>query len=124
MIFAMTQPVGFESSGNSRGHSKSFSFSLPRRSSKSSPDTHKPKMSVSQVKLQLELSFQDMQSHEADHLRHRIRSAREVKDVWMLRSDVHQLISRQISQHVAAERINALLHCFEQWLPEKTLLRI
>lgn len=81
-------------------------------------------MSLSNVKLKLELSFQDVESSEADRLRQKVRGAREVKELWMLRSDAHQLISRQISQQEAAVRINALLPCFEQWIPKNSLVKI
>jgi hypothetical protein len=49
---------------------------------------------------------------------------REVKELWMLRSDVHQLISRQLSQQEAAKRINDLMPCFEGWIPSRSLVKI
>jgi ERCC4-type nuclease len=121
---AMSKIVGFEPSGNSRSASKSFSISMSFMRSKSRIEAEKKKMSLSEVKLKVELSFQDVESVDADRLRHKVRAAREVKDLWMLRSDAHQMISRQISQHVAAERINALLPCFEHWMPASSLVKI
>lgn len=97
---------------------------MPFMRSKAQADAEKNKMSPSKVKLKIELSFQDIDSSEAERLRYKIRSTREVKDLWMLRSDIHQLISRHISQQEAAKRINALLPCFEHWLPARELIKI
>jgi hypothetical protein len=124
VILAMSKALGFEPSGNSRSHSKSFSLSMPFRRSKAGDAAATSKMSVSEVKLKVELCFQDVDGSEADRLRFRIRSTREVKDLWMLRSDIHQLISRHINQNEAASRINALLPCFEHWIAAKSLVRI
>lgn len=124
MILAMTKSLGFEISANSQSPSKSFSLSMPFRRSQQHRDAQAQKMTASQVKLQLELSFQDVDGAEAERLRYKVRAAREVRELWMLRSDVHQLISRQFSQHEAARRINALLPCFTGWLPSKTLTAI
>jgi hypothetical protein len=119
----MTKSLGFEPSGNSRSASKSFSLSMPFRRIKSTEEASS-KMTLSQVKLKVELCFQDVDGQDADRLRFKVRGVREVKDLWMLRSDIHQLISRRLSQHVAAERINALLPCFERWIPAHSLVRI
>jgi hypothetical protein len=123
VILAMSKAFGFEPSGNSRSSSKSFSIAMPfRLSGRSAVDARK--MSLSQIKLQVELSFQDLESSDVDRLRYKIRGAREVQDLWMLRSDVHQLISRQLSQQEAAKRINALLPCFAHWIPALSLVNI
>lgn len=111
------------SSGQDPRPSKSFGFSLPFGLSKNS-EAQKNKMSLSNIKLRMELCFQELETPEADHLRHKLRGTREVKDLWMLRSDVHQLISREISQIEAAERINALLPCFAHWLPANEVVKI
>lgn len=124
MILSMSNTRDFEPSGNSRSASKSFSISIPFLRSKAQADAVKNKASLSEVKLRLELSFQDIESAQADRLRHKIRATREVKELWMLRSDAHQLISRQMGQQEAAKRINALLTCFAQWMPEKSLVKI
>jgi hypothetical protein len=120
----MSKALGFESSGNSRSSSKSFSISMPFRLSKSRQDQEKSKMSMSEIKLKVELCFQDLVGSDTDSLRYKIRGAREVKELWMLRTDIHQVISRHISQQEAATRINALLPCFEQWIPAHTLTAI
>jgi ERCC4-type nuclease len=124
VILAMNKSLGFDNSSPSPKSSKSFSLSLPFRRSKEERDAEAQKMSLSKVKLKLELSFQDIETHDAERLRHKVRATREVKDLWMLRSDVHQLISHQFNQQEAAQRINALLPCFAGWLPKATLTPI
>ena len=124
MILAMIRSSDFERSGNSRSVSKSFSFSMPFSRSRALAEAEKNKMSLSDIKLKVELCFQDVNDENAERLRYKIRSTREVKDLWMLRSDIHQLISRQISQQEAAKRINALLPCFEHWIPAQALVKI
>ncbi|MBS7808048.1 hypothetical protein [Variovorax sp. PCZ-1] len=97
---------------------------MPFRRSKAQDEAAKRKMSVSEVKLKVELCFQDIDNKDAERLRYKVRSTREVKELWMLRSDIHQLISRHISQHEAAQRINALLPCFAHWMPAQSLIKI
>ncbi|MFM7330862.1 MAG: hypothetical protein ACKO1L_04240, partial [Brachymonas sp.] len=81
----MNKMFGFKVSANSDDASKAFGISLPfRRSS----NTDKPKikrMTLSQIKLSLELCSQDLQGAAADRLRFKIRGAREVRELWMLR---------------------------------------
>lgn len=120
----MVKSSGSERPGDSRSPSKPFSFSIPFLRSKSQAEVEPKKMSVSKVKLNAELCFQDIEGTDAERLRYKIRGAREVKDLWILRSDIHQLISHKISQQEAAKRINALLPCFEHWIPAQALVKI
>ncbi len=120
----MSKAFGFDNSSNSRGTSKSFSFSMSFRRSKEHDAPETPKISPSKVKLQVELSFQDIEGTAADLMRFKVRSAREVQELWMLRSDIHQLISRQLSQQEAASRINALLPLFTHWIPAQSMVKI
>jgi hypothetical protein len=124
VIFAMSKPMCFEDSGQSRNGLKSFNISLPFSRSKAGAQAPKTKMTISDVKLKVELCFQDIDSQEATRLRYQVRSTREVQDLWLQRSNIHQLISRHISQQEAAARINALLPCFEHWIPEHALIKI
>jgi hypothetical protein len=124
MILAMSKAHGFEPTGSDHEPPRSFSLSLPFRLS-SNREAKKPeRMSLSQIKLQLELAMQDLAGTTVDLLRFKIRNAREVQALWLLRSDVHQIISMRQSQQEAAQRINALLPCFEGWIPSKSLVRI
>lgn len=124
----MLNSSGFGSShkpaGDSRNSSRPFGLSLPFLRSKAQTEAANNKMSLSQIKLQVELCFQDVDGQDAERLRHKIRGMRDVKDLWMLRSDVHQLISRHLGQTEAAKRINALLPIFEHWIPEKSRVKI
>ncbi len=120
----MSKPFGFEGSDHNERTAKPFSMSLPFRLSKARNEEEIKKMPISQIKRKIELSLQDLEGSDADTLRYKIRSSREVKDLWMLRTDIHQAISRHISQQVAAERINALLPCFEYWIPAKAMTKI
>jgi len=81
-------------------------------------------MTLSQIKLNLELCIQDLQNGSADRLRYKIRGAREVRELWMLRSDIHQLIAKERDQQEAARAINALLPCFAGWMPPSQMVKI
>ena len=57
-------------------------------------------------------------------LRRQIEQARSPQELWLLRNDAFQIIAQRHSQHVAAERIDALRQLFEDWLDPKQLARI
>ncbi|MDP1684874.1 hypothetical protein [Hydrogenophaga sp.] len=69
-------------------------------------------------------AIEDCIDQQALRLRTKIESARTPQELWMLRNDAFQLISQQHNQSIAAERINALIQCFEGWLEPKQLVRI
>ena len=121
----MIKAIDFESSDDSRSPpSRLFSLSMPFGRRKPEPEHAASKMALAQIKLQVELSFQDIEGIEAIRLRLKITASRDVQDLWLLRSDIYQLIARRLNQQVAAQRINALLPCFEQWLPARALTKI
>ncbi len=60
----------------------------------------------------------------ADRLRHKIEQRKTVQDLWLLRNDAFQIISQQMSQGVASERINALNKVFERWVDRRQLTHI
>ena len=124
MIQTMSKLLGFENSRNSRDASKPFGFSMPFGRSKQPREEVPKKMTLSQIKLSIELCIQDVQGQEAERLRYKIRAVRDVRELWMLRSDVHQVISKQQSQQAAAQTINDLLPCFAGWMPERLLVKI
>ncbi len=66
----------------------------------------------------------DCDSLPARRLSHQIINAQTAQELWLLRNDAYQLISQQTSQTVAAERINALISCFEGWVEPRQLVRI
>jgi hypothetical protein len=123
MMPTMTMTPDFSSS-DSEQPSRGFSISLAFRFTRSKDKSPKLRMSLQQIKLKFELLIQDVHGVEADRMRYKIRGTREVKDLWLLRSDLHQLIAMKQSQTIASEKINALLPCFAGWLPSKQLSKI
>lgn len=79
---------------------------------------------LAMIRNQLMRSVADCTTQAAQRLRKKIDQARTAQELWMLRNDAYQLISQQHNQSVAAERINALIECFEGWLEPKQLVRI
>ncbi|RZL07720.1 MAG: hypothetical protein EOP40_15150 [Rubrivivax sp.] len=76
------------------------------------------------IRNQLMRSIADCTAQTAQRLRSKIEQARTAQELWMLRNDAFQLISQQHNQSIAAERINALIQCFEGWLEPKQLVLI
>jgi predicted component of type VI protein secretion system len=103
--------------------SRFLGFFSSFRNSKAAQSTEQ-RMHVSEAKLKFELKIQDMQGKDADRLRYKIRGVRDVRELWLLRSDVHELISKRQNQQAAADAINDLLPCFEGWIPAHQLAKI
>jgi hypothetical protein len=82
---------------------------------------HKGKLPMEQIKQRMQLALHDVTGVNADRLQFRIRSAVSVNELWMLRSDMYQVISMLHNQSEAARRINSLLTCFSQWIANKQL---
>jgi hypothetical protein len=122
MIFPKKELSGAEHAGAGRG--RWSLVGITRLLRKSTKLEHHPKMSLVQIKLKIESSLQDVAGSEADRQRQKILAARHVQDLWQMRSEVHQLISRQIGQQIASDRINALLPCFAGWIPKHFLVKI
>ena len=61
---------------------------------------------------------------EVQRLGFKVTAASKVSELWMLRSDIYQVIARQHSQTEAAKRINGVLSFFEGWIPASQLTRI
>jgi hypothetical protein len=59
----------------------------------------------------------DIDSRQADALRNRIASARSLRELWHLRSDVFQLIGQQYSQSEAERRLALLARHFPTHAP-------
>ena len=76
------------------------------------------------IRHQLMRSVADCTTQTAQRLRDRIDDARTAQELWLLRNDAFQLISQQHDQSIAADRINALIQCFEGWLEPRQLVRI
>lgn len=61
---------------------------------------------------------------DVQRLGFKITASRKVSELWMLRSDIYQVVARQHSQTEAAKRINGVLTFFEGWIPASQLSRI
>jgi hypothetical protein len=82
------------------------------------------RLDLADMRQRMELVLHDSEGHECERLRYKIKAARQARELWMIRSDLYQLIARQQSQSEAARRINSLLPIFEGWLPADTLISI
>lgn len=69
-------------------------------------------------------TIEDCMSVPAHRLRRQIERARTPQDLWLLRNDAFQLIAQRHDQRTAAQRIDALIQIFEDWLDPKQLARI
>jgi hypothetical protein len=108
-------PLSSALSGAAEGGSNSVSFAsfeLPK---------HKGKLPIAQIKHRMELVLHDVKSVQVSRLQYKIGATNDVNGLWMLRSDMYQLIAMVHSQSEAARRINSLLPCFSQWISAKQL---
>jgi hypothetical protein len=72
---------------------------------------------IQQARHQMLQSVHDCHDEAASRLRSRIQSARSHKELWMLRSEAYRVISLHHCQSVAVERIDLLMHVFEDTVP-------
>jgi hypothetical protein len=63
----------------------------------------------------------DIDSDEADRLRHRIAGARSLRELWHLRSDVYRLVGLVHSQSEAERRVALLARHFPTRAPRSQL---
>lgn len=89
-----------------------LSFPLPK---------HQGKLPIAQIKERMAQAMQDVDNIHAARLQYKIGATRNVNDLWMLRSDMYQLIATRHSESEAARRINNLSPSFSQWIPAKQL---
>jgi len=61
-------------------------------------------------------SLADCNDASALRLRNRIQLAASHKDLWMLRSEAYRVISLHHCQSIAVERIDQLMHVFDDWV--------
>ena len=79
---------------------------------------------VDQIKLGFSSLLQDCDDLNAQRVNHRINGAVTADELWQLRNELHQCISRLHSQSEAAKRINSLLPMFEGWVPARQRVKI
>lgn len=99
------------------------SIFTPLRSSASAPDTP-DRLPLEQIRHRLHHALHDCRGVDAQRIIYRINMAGTPADLWLLRTDVYQCISRTRNQTEATGRINALMGCFSGWVPAAQLTRI
>jgi hypothetical protein len=76
------------------------------------------------VRSALLLAVVDCNGLPTERLQLKIRSARNHRDLWMLRSDAYHLIALSHCQTVAEQRIGGLLPLFVGWVAPQELSRV
>jgi hypothetical protein len=117
MLMAMRKVLSFPVSSSHSGGGGSDSISpvaypMP---------AHKGKLPIEQIKKRMELVMHDTKSMQVDRVHYKIRATRHVSELWMLRSDMYQIIAMERGQSEAARRINSLLPCFSGWIATRQL---
>jgi hypothetical protein len=69
-------------------------------------------------------TLKDCDGAACERMRWRLQAAQSAQDLWLLRSEIFQMVSAQHCQAEAAARINGLLPAFERYLPARMLTRI
>lgn len=82
------------------------------------------RMPLTDVRQHLRAVLADCAGMQAQRLQFRVQAAQTATEMWMLRGDLYDCVARHHSQCEAARRINALLACFDGWLPRQQLVRI
>ncbi len=82
------------------------------------------KMPLGEMRQHLRAVLDDCTAMDAQRLQFKVQAAMSAHELWMLRSDLYECVARHHSQSEAARRINALLPCFDGWLPSCQLVRI
>lgn len=82
------------------------------------------RLPLEQIRQQLYGALHDCTGMDTQRVTYKIDLAVTPADLWLLRSDLHQCISRTHDQAEAAWRINALLETFCGWIPAIQLSRI
>lgn len=82
------------------------------------------RLPVAEIRQRLRQAVHDCPGMDAQRLQFKIMAASSARELWMLRSDLYDCIGRHHSQAFAVTRVNALLPCFDGWLPSHQLVRI
>ena len=124
MMAAMKIIPGIPFMNSSRSTGTSFTSAVDRADAQVARARARGKMPLPEIKLQMEDTLHDLPGIESERLKYKIRAARSAHELWMIRSDMYQTISKLRSQTEAALRINQLLSCFKQWMPAQQLAEI
>jgi hypothetical protein len=124
MIAAMKMIHGIPFMNSSRSAGTLSTSAMDRAQAQVTRAKARGKMPLPEMKLQMQAVLSDLPGIDAERLKYKIRNARSANELWMIRSDMYQTISKLRSQTEAALRINQLLPCFSQWLPAQQLAAI
>ncbi len=82
------------------------------------------RLTLSQLRESLQILLHDCQDTQSQRVIYKINIARTPAELWLLRSDLHQCISRVHNQTEAVQRINSVVEGFAGWMPSSQLTRI
>jgi hypothetical protein len=85
------------------------------------PSTQGSPVTLAELRDTMAGTLEGCQGPMCERMRWRIADARAAQDLWLLRSEIFQLVSSQHCQSEAVTRINGLLPAFEGWLPSRLL---
>ena len=63
----------------------------------------------------------DCEHRQVMRVKKLVDDAQTVQDLWLLRSEVYQVVSQQHGQFTAQQRVASLWPLFEGWVPRETL---
>jgi hypothetical protein len=72
---------------------------------------------IEQIRESLRTLLHDCKDMHTQRVIYKINVAQTASELWQLRSDLHQCITKAHSQTEAAERINSVIAVFEGWMP-------
>lgn len=82
------------------------------------------RLTLGQLRESLQILLHDCDDMQSQRVIYKINIARTPADLWLLRSDLLQCISRVHNQAEAAQRINSIVEGFAGWMPSSQLTRI
>jgi hypothetical protein len=83
-----------------------------------------PLTTLEQMRAQVRETLRGCDGPMCERMRWRIDATRSAQDLWLLRSEIFQLVAGQHCQAEAAQRINGLIPLFEGAVAPRLLTRI
>lgn len=83
-----------------------------------------PRSPMAALRGEMILCIEDCEALDRYKLLRSILRASDGMDLWLLRIDLFQCISRQCGQKEARRRINAMRPSFAQWVPKPMLMEV
>ena len=82
------------------------------------------RLTLEEIRHRLHQALSDCKDMAAQRVIYRINVATTPSELWLLRCDLHQCISRTHNQAEASKRVNELLDAFKGWVPARQLTPI